>query len=371
MMFARAAVIGCLALWPASALGQSPAPAEPRVDGIIRLIDALEKAATAGDADAIRAMAAHDLAREPLDDFVKALTAPRPVSATVKERDRAMTTPGHFRLLIETFIERGGEGRVSSWRLDVEPRDAIDGPWMVSTIERLSIVSGLYRLTIDASNEYDVRNLKISVPDMTLTLPAGTAFLAKTPDGPTALVLQGKGRLDFSPKPEAERGQVRIFSGNETLKTDFESVFIRVNPGSFGRTVDMGALTPRPPDAGHLRRATQIFDTFLPKSYQIDLNDLSTAHWSLVPAAEDFVAEIVTGKYGALTYARAGAEPEDISFFDRRRHRNIAVYSSSQQAGGHPAFFSEDAAWAYFSKSLMPRPSSGVVEIATRLSVIM
>jgi aminopeptidase N len=85
-----------------------------------------------------------------------------------------------------------------------------------------------------------------------------------------------------------------------------------------------------------------VFDTFLPKSYQIDLNDLSTAHWSLVPSTEDFVAEIVTGRYGALTYARSGAEPEDISFFDRRRHRNIAVYSSSQKAGGHPAFFSED-----------------------------
>lgn len=348
MTFARAAVIACLALCPSAAVAQAPvsAPAEQRVDGITRLIDALEKAANAGDADAIRAMAAGDPAEESFADFVRALTASRPEHATVKERDRAMTAPGRFRLLIETFVERAGEGRVASWRLDVKPRDTIDGPWVLSTIERLGFVSGLYRLTLDAASEYDVRNLRIAVPDMTLTLPAGSAFLARTPDGPTALVLTGKGRLEFSPKPEAERGQVRIFSGHDTLKTEFESLFVRLNPAAFGRIVDMGALKPRPADAGHVRRATQVFETFVSKSYQIDLNDLSTARWSLVPSNDDFVAEIITGKYGALTYARASDEPEDISFFDRRRHRNIAVYSSLQ-TGGHPAFFSEDDDRAY------------------------
>ena len=344
MVFVRALLIACLALWPTAVMAQVSFPlgAEPRVDGITRLVDALEKAANAGDAEAVRAVAADDLEKDVLEDFVKTLTAPRPARATVKERDRASTTPGRIRLLIETFIERGVEGRVASWRLDVEPRGAVDGPWAVSTIERLSIVSGLYRLSLDAAGEYDVRNLTLTVPDMTLTMPAGTAFLAKTPDGPTALVLMGKGRLEFSPKPEAERGQVRIFSGNDTLKTDFDGVFVRLNPGAFGRMVDMSALKPRPADPGHVRRATQVFEAFVPKSYQIDLNDLSTARWSLVPSSDDFVAEIVTGKYGPLTYARAGAEPEDISFFDRRKHRNIAVYSSSQKAGGHPAFFSED-----------------------------
>jgi hypothetical protein len=80
MTFARAAVIACLALCPSAAVAQAPvsAPAEQRVDGITRLIDALEKAATAGDADAIRAMAAGDPAEESFADFVRALTASRP-----------------------------------------------------------------------------------------------------------------------------------------------------------------------------------------------------------------------------------------------------------------------------------------------------
>ena len=63
-------------------------------------------------------------------------------------------------------------------------------------------------------------------------------------------------------------------------------------------------------------------------SFQIDLSDLSTQRWSLAPSPTDFVAEIVTRRYGSLTYARSSNEPEDISFFDRRRHRNISVYAS-------------------------------------------
>src|SRR5262249_5952157 len=54
------------------------------------------------------------------------------------------------------------------------------------------------------------------------------------------------------------------------------------------------------------------------------------------------VAEIGTGKYGTLTYARSTPEPEDISFFDRRRRRNIAVYASAAKLAARGRFYSED-----------------------------
>jgi hypothetical protein len=119
-------------------------------------------------------------------------------------------------------------------------------------------------------------------------------------------------------------------------------VFVRLSPGEFGARIARESLTPHAVDAGHLRRASQVFETYLPKSFQIDLNDLSTARWSLVPSSNDFVAEIVTNKYGPLTYARANSEPEDISFFDRRRHRNIAVYPSDEKLRTRGRFFTED-----------------------------
>jgi hypothetical protein len=337
----RIVACACALLWPVVAGAAQLAPSQSGAGGIERLVNTIERAAEAGDGDAIRALALPDVRPTLLSEFVQSLTFPKVSHATVKERDRLPLESGRVRLLLETLTDRAAEGRVSTWRLDIEPA-AGAVPWKIADVERLSVISGLFRLSLDQTTEYEVKNLVISAPDLTLTLPSGQAFVAKTPDGPTALVLLGRGRMEFSPKAEAERGQVRIFSGADALKTEFDMVFVRVPPQEFGARVEAEALKPRPVDPGHLRRATQIFETYLPKSFQLDLNDLSAARWSLTPSSNDFIAEVVTGRYGPLTYARANSEPEDISFFDRRRHRNIAVYPSEAKIATRGRFFSED-----------------------------
>jgi Peptidase family M1 domain len=338
----------CICLLAAGGARAQPAqPGAAQVDGITRLVAAIEEATQAGDADALRALARPSIRQAQLSDFVQSLTLPKVARATVKERDRA-PADGRVRVLLEILTERDIEGRVTTWRADVEPVKDIDGPWRIASVERLTMVSGLYRLALDASAEYEVRNLVINEPDLALSLPAGHAFVARTPEGPTALVLLGRGRMDFAPKPESERGQVRIFSGADALKTDFDAIFIRINPAEFDERIARAALTARATvDGGRLRRATQLFEAQVAKSFQLDLNDLSTARWSLLPGGSDFVAEIVTGRFGPLTYARANGEPEDISFFDRRRHRNIAVYPSDAKLATRGRFFSEDEKLEY------------------------
>ena len=323
----------------AAAARQSAQSAEP--DGITQLILAIEKATESGDAEALRARISPDVRAALVSEFVQGLTFPKATQSAVKERDRFQMADGAVRLLIETFTERGGEGRVASWRLDTLPGTP-GGPWRIVSIERLTVVNGLFRLALDASTEFEVQNLVVRAPDLTITLPRGSAFLGKTPDGPTAVVLLGRGRMEFAPKQEAEQGQIRIFSGAPALTADFSSVFFRLNPGEFDFRFDAASLKPRPADAGRARRAAQVFDAYVSRSFQIDLNDLSTSDWSLVPSLGDVVAEIVTSRFGPLTYARSGSEPEDISFFDRRRHRNIAVYASADKLAARGRFFSED-----------------------------
>ena len=40
-----------------------------------------------------------------------------------------------------------------------------------------------------------------------------------------------------------------------------------------------------------------------------------------------------TRRFDTLTYARSGTEAEDITVFDRKKHRNISVYPSKSEAG--------------------------------------
>jgi hypothetical protein len=332
----------CACLWPALAAAASLV--HQTDDGPGRLVAAIEQAIRDGDGTALRGLAGSDVPSGPLADFVQTMTATRPSLVSLKERDRAPLDSGRTRLLLEILTVREGEGRVSTWRVDAAPAGGSTplSPWKIVDVERLTVVSGLFELALDQTVEYTVHDLVITAPDLTLRIAAGHAFAARTPDGPTAFVILGRGHATLSPKSEAERGQIRIFSGSPVLETDFESLFIRVNPADLSARFSMSALTPRAVDSAQARRADQIFRTYLPKSFELDLNDLSTAQWSLVPSGSDFVAEILTKPYGALTYARADAEPEDVSFFDRRRKRNIAVYASDAKLATRGRFFSED-----------------------------
>ena len=54
------------------------------------------------------------------------------------------------------------------------------------------------------------------------------------------------------------------------------------------------------------------------------------------------LVELRARNYGWLTYARSPNEPEDVTFFERARGRNIAVYASAAKLAQRGRFFSED-----------------------------
>lgn len=318
----------------------------PQGDAIDRLVTQLQQAVTAGDPAAIQALAAPTEHPATIRAFVQAMTSPKVSRVTIKLRDRSVTVDGQTRLILEILAEYGRSANVANWRIDLAAPASATGPLLISNFERLTVVYGLYRLTIDPTTEYTVHNATIRAPDLTLTVKSGRAFVARSADGVTGMVFLGRGRTDFSPKPEAERGQLRIFCGADSLRADFGELFIRLNPGDYDQRI-AGTLTPRTVEPSQLRRANQIFDAYVSKSFQVDLGDMSTARWSLVPVPDDFIAEINMRKYGALTYARSGLDPEDVSLFDRRRRINISIYASDEKLATRGRFYSEDDAVEY------------------------
>jgi hypothetical protein len=330
----------------AMARGAVPLPLPQAAIPVDPLVSAFEQAVQRGDAAALRALTVPRVPDAIVHEITDTKTIAGAARVTIRERDRAAIGSDRVRLLFEILAERGADGRVSTWRVDAASAAGAAG-WRIDDIERLTVVSGLYRLALDRAHEYDVRDVTIRAPDLSLSIRAGRAFVARSGDGITAVVVLGRGRTDFSPAPEAERGQLRIFCGSDALRVDFDALYVRLSPADFGRTFSGPPLTPRDVDAGDLRRASQIFQTYLSKSFQIDLGDLSAAEWSLVPDPGDFIAEFETHRYGALTYARSTADPEDISLFDRRRRRNISLYASPARLAARGRFYSEDDQVAY------------------------
>jgi hypothetical protein len=166
---------------------------------------------------------------------------------------------------------------------------------------------------------------------------------------------------------------VRLFSGADSLEAPFTAAFIRLNPFEFEKRLDLKTLTPEPVEARLFRRAQDLFDDEVAKSFSLDLSDLSRDTWSLLPQPGDFVAEVRTRRFDMLTYARSVGEAEDVTLFQRRTKRNIAVYASAQKLSSRGQFYDEDDLVEYdvidYNMDATFHPEREWIEGRTRLSL--
>ncbi|HEX6164754.1 MAG TPA: M1 family aminopeptidase [Vicinamibacterales bacterium] len=348
-MLARLCLLGALFAVPAFA-GQVPSRALDDEDiSIQNFLQAVETSISTMDrarwTDLLSATADKDQALE----FFDAMVPQGITRVVVKERDRSPlqgALPGEgFRLVVEVFMETGPRGRIATWHLDIRrPRGDDIGrqPWRILTQDRLASIEGLHRLSLHSEKQYAAKNLVLKSVDFELRLPAGDVFVSETPEGVTAIVLLGEGTMVFDPAPKVEKGQLKLFAGTESLETPFTTAFVRINPFEFEQRVTEGMLEPVAVDSRTYRRGVGVFDEGLPKSFNLDLSDLSRDVWSLLPQAGDFVAEVHTRRFDHLTFARSSGEPEDVSLFQRARKRNICAYTSEQKLQSRGRFFDED-----------------------------
>jgi hypothetical protein len=318
---------------------------------IVRFLDRLKQVVSAGDPAAFTALLAARADRAAAEQFAMEWIDPGVTRAVLLQRDRGILPAGpdgaeRRRLMLDTMVEHGPRARLATWTLDIS-RTATDADWAIETQERITNVEGLYRLSLHPEKQFAARNLVVHAEDLTLRVASGSAFVAEADGRVTAIVLRGDGTMTFSPRPAAERGQLRIFSGAETLETNFDAAFIRVQPDEYETLFTTGALTPRRVDQDDFRRAEELFDEYLSNSYALDLKELSPHTWSLLPAYGDVYADIHTRRFGTLTYARSGNEAEDITLFDRKRKKNIALYMSEARLAARGPFYDEDEGVEY------------------------
>ncbi|MBW8713369.1 MAG: hypothetical protein JF632_04715 [Acidobacteria bacterium] len=369
-LIAAVCLLMCLAQVHDSAA--QTASAQP-ADGVTALLRRLQQAVAAGDRTAILALGDPQISRPSFEDFAVTLTSPPPNRVVVTERDRAPREAGVLRLVVEIFSERGIEGRLGTWRVDAKTGDTPGDPWRIAAVSRLSVMTGLYRLALDTATEYDVSNLVVRAPDLNVEVSSGRAFIAATPEGPTAMVLLGRGRMKFSPPDAAERTQVHILSGHDELVEPIDAAFLRFAPAQFESLVDQSALKPTTVDPSDVRAAMAIFNDLTPRSLQVDLSDISRDRWSLNPGVGDIIAELRTRRYGMLTYARSTTEAEDINVFDRKRRRNISIYTSAAKLAERGRFYSEDERLDYdvltYDIDVQVNPDRSVIDGDARLKL--
>ncbi len=316
-------------------------------DGIAVLLQRLEQALRTDSADAYLRLMAPGQPGSP--QVTVAMVRSGATRVVIRERDRAglagISPNDGRRLAVDVFAEFGRRAELSTWRLDVVRQVAGGAPgadeWLIRAVEPISTFASLHNLAL-APREYAAKNLVLGAEDLEIRLPEGGVFVAETDEGPTALVLVGRGQVIFKPSPETEREQLKIFARAEVLNTEFTAAYVRVSPVALRARIIGGTITERPVNPEDERIASAVFRSDSTKSFRVNLGDMTPDNWSLVPGNADFLAELHTKRYGILTYALSAREAEDISLFDRAQRRNISVYASAQKLAQRGPFYDED-----------------------------
>jgi hypothetical protein len=321
----------------------APAAQDAADAGPIRqLLQQLEQAARQADPQAFVALLTPSASRSNALSFASEQFAGVATRVVIQERARqalAGGPPGSaYGLTVDALLEYGDKARVATWQLEIRRGD--DEAWRIAGQLAVSSVDNLYRLSLTRTKQFAAKNFSLRAEDLELTLINGSVFVIETGQGVTGLVLIGRGEMRFHPPSETEKGQLRIFADADVLESRFDAAYVRL--GAFERHAEPSALQPRDIDARDLRRAEDIFRDESVKSYTVDLADLTPDAWSLLPASDDFLAEIRTRRFETLTYARSSAEAEDISLFERSRQKNIASYASREKLGQRGRFYDED-----------------------------
>jgi hypothetical protein len=335
-------VLACVGGWASPSFAQAT-----EADPVTALLRRFEQALNQNDRPTLTGMFSPDVPTPQIDLYLGSLLMPGAVKATLRLRDRSQlegAPPGDgYSLVVEFFIETPGRARILTAGMDMRrPPNGDLASWRFVGAEGLTFVEGLYKLRID-KRPLTARNLEIASEDFVLQLAEGTAFRVICDDGVTGLILLGRGLMTFSPSNAAERGQLRIFSGNDTLSSQFDSAFVRFSPSDYSARVAVSSLTEAAPDARLMRQAEEVFADHSTKSFNVDLQDLSPDSWYLLPPFGDFLAEIETRRFDTLTYTMTAEQAEDISVFRRKDRLTLALYPSVGKLAARGRFYSDDA----------------------------
>jgi len=167
--------------------GRGPGPARAQEpDGVGRLVLAVQAALSSGSPAAFLALSTLDPKTEDVRRFLDGWFVARTTHAVVTERDRQPLADGAVRVIAEVLLEKGQDGRLGTWALDVT---STPEGWRVRKVVASSTIDGLYHLALDPLKQFRAHDLVVRAEDFELRLPTGDVFVAEAAGSVTAAVL--------------------------------------------------------------------------------------------------------------------------------------------------------------------------------------
>ena len=235
-------------------------------------------------------------------------------------------------LFLQVFFENPYSALEEAWQISLA---AAASGWVIGRKQIVGDVTSLYRVAIPGGRTEKGARVEVDCDDIHLTFSEATVFYDNIPGLDTAMVILGKGRVQYSPSVEAERHQLELALGKQQLNESLESLYLRASPSFFRESVrvDLKARTGSPSvTPSEAEAAGAIFEKNYPRSFTVE-NPFNRQFYTVLPQSDEAVFELQTDGGRGFTYIHSPFFPEEIHFIDRSKDRLINLYSPPEEPG--------------------------------------
>ncbi len=235
------------------------------------------------------------------------------------------------RLFLQVYFQNAYSAIIEAWQLLLT---AHDGRWTITARDVKTNLTTLYKIKIPSERVERARVVEIRHQDIRLSFRDAAVFYDNLPGIETALVVVGKGTVDFTPSDAKEKHQMELLYKRRFLEDDLEYLYLRCSNGFFASNVKIEKGQGLPEVSSFEQaKAAGVFSRNYSRSFTIQ-NSIDGELLSFLPQGEEAVFEFKARKAGELTYIYYPFSDEEVDLYDRTRDRIISLYSPTDEKDG-------------------------------------
>jgi hypothetical protein len=279
---------------------------------------------------------------------------------------------GITHVYVQAFFENDYSAILQTWTLALTARA---GGWSVAGLKVGGPLTRLYKLRIPSGRAVRARRVEVHDADIRFTFSDAAVFYDNLPNTKTALVVVGRGRVEFTPSDDNEKHQLELLYKRDRLEEEVESLYVRGSTAFFAGNI---VVTPdsegQAVSSAERDRAAAVFARNYPRSFTIE-NSIDGSLLSFLPQGDEAVLEFKGRKTGEMAYIYYPFSEEEISLYDRGKERTICLYSPEEPAEGAPLkrmtlAFSEKFDISFYGLDLGFTPSSSRLSAKAHIEIV-
>jgi len=281
------------------------------------------------------------------------------------------TSDGGTRAFVQAFFENDYAAVLQTWMLALEARG---GGWSIGGLKVTGGLTRLYKLRIPSGRAVRARRVEVRDAGIHFTFSDAAVFYDNVPSVETALVVIGRGRVDFAPDDANEKHQLELLYKRDRIDDEVESLYVRGSASFFTGNVVVAAEEAGPAvTAAEQDKAAAVFARNYSRSFTIE-SSITGGLLSFLPQGDEAVLEFKGRKVGEMAYIYYPFSDEEVSLYDHDKDRTVCLYSPQGPDDGPPLkkmalSFAEKFDISFYGLDLGFTPSSSRLSAKAHIEV--